>query len=289
MPPHRPRQASGIPGLDWLTTDDGSLTLWDEGLQETYHSGCGAIAESLVVYLINSGAYQRLLDGQSTRIFELGLGTATNLLLTSAAAEYAQCRLEYWAVEKKLLDSTVYQKLDLAQRLKVANSNIVQKFPALPELTERFSSWLARCMSEYDVDSRFANDGLRQTEMGTCFPNLRHLTYGLTEHVEVHLLVGDALDFCIAHTPREMLDRFHCVYFDPFSPDTNPELWTTEVLSTMGRILLPMGSLTSYCVKGDIRRMLQQIGFTVRKVPGPAGGKREVLQAHKSGPPGVSS
>lgn len=37
----------------------------------------------------------------------------------------------------------------------------------------------------------------------------------------------------------------------------------------------------TYCVKGDVRRTLQKVGFEVEKIKGPIGGKREVLKARK--------
>ncbi len=55
--PKRPTTPTSSAGLHWQITDDGSRTLWDERLDETYHSGCGAVAESLVVYLLNSGVH----------------------------------------------------------------------------------------------------------------------------------------------------------------------------------------------------------------------------------------
>ena len=41
------------------------------------------------------------------------------------------------------------------------------------------------------------------------------------------------------------------------------------------------GILTTYCAKGVVRRMLQTAGFTVERLPGPPGGKREILRARK--------
>lgn len=41
------------------------------------------------------------------------------------------------------------------------------------------------------------------------------------------------------------------------------------------------GILTTYCAKGVVRRMLQAAGFTVERLPGPPGGKREILRAKK--------
>jgi len=311
MPPKRPRRPSGISGLDWLTTDDGSLTLWDQHLQETYHSGCGAVAESLVVYLVNSGVFHRLADGQSTRVFEVGLGTGTNFLLTAALAGHFRTPLEYWAVEKKPLAPAIYQSLDLARHLPRAvwmnqsslmlpnsHSNLTEQpaqiidrtlgpdaFHAIASVTEEFSRWIAELPS-YDptvdiLPPASATDFAAniQTE------SIRHLTCSISEHVDFHLLVGDALSLVDSRIIERLASHFDSVYFDPFSPETNPELWTHDLLSVMHQLLHPPGKLTSYCVKGSVRRNLGDIGFEVHKANGPAGGKREVLQALKIPPP----
>ncbi|MDE6172448.1 MAG: SAM-dependent methyltransferase, partial [Bacteroides sp.] len=41
------------------------------------------------------------------------------------------------------------------------------------------------------------------------------------------------------------------------------------------------GILTTYCAKGVVRRLLQAVGFRVERLPGPPGGKREILRATK--------
>jgi tRNA U34 5-methylaminomethyl-2-thiouridine-forming methyltransferase MnmC len=95
----------------------------------------------------------------------------------------------------------------------------------------------------------------------------------LTPHVELVLWLADARDY-----PYDLFSGFFdAVYFDPFSPATNPELWSSAVLNSMYTMLAPGGSLTSYCVKGEVRRALSAVGFHVAKAAGPAGGKREVL------------
>ena len=45
--------------------------------------------------------------------------------------------------------------------------------------------------------------------------------------------------------------------------------------------LSPGGILSTYCAKGEIRRRLQSVGFTVERLPGPPNGKREILRASK--------
>lgn len=71
------------------------------------------------------------------------------------------------------------------------------------------------------------------------------------------------------------------VYFDAFSPDTQPDLWSDDVFNRLFEAMNPGAILTTYCAKGVIRRRMQTVGFTVERIPGPPGGKREILRAHK--------
>ncbi|MGB5819736.1 MAG: tRNA (5-methylaminomethyl-2-thiouridine)(34)-methyltransferase MnmD [Saonia sp.] len=74
---------------------------------------------------------------------------------------------------------------------------------------------------------------------------------------------------------------FNLVYFDAFGARVQPELWTTIVFSKMFNALKPNGVLVTYAAKGSVRRALQEVGFTVERLPGPPG-KREMLRAIKS-------
>ena len=72
---------------------------------------------------------------------------------------------------------------------------------------------------------------------------------------------------------------FDAIYQDAFSPEQNPELWSKEYLSVLRNSLKAGAKLSTYSVKGDVRRTLAEIGFLVEKKPGPPGGKREILLA----------
>jgi len=70
------------------------------------------------------------------------------------------------------------------------------------------------------------------------------------------------------------------IYYDAFAPNAQPELWTEAVFQQLFNWLTPGGILVTYCSKGDVRRALQAVGFTVEKLQGPPG-KREMIRALK--------
>lgn len=75
--------------------------------------------------------------------------------------------------------------------------------------------------------------------------------------------------------------RCDVVYFDAFAPEKQPALWTPAVFRNLYCCLTPGGILTTYCAKGAVRRLMQDIGFRMERLPGPPGGKREILRATK--------
>ncbi len=93
--------------------------------------------------------------------------------------------------------------------------------------------------------------------------------------VRLELLLGDAT---LQPLPE---NHFHAVYQDAFSPATNPELWSETFLDKLRKSLTSDGVLSTYCVKGEVRRRMQALGFEVEKRSGPPGGKREMMVARR--------
>jgi len=91
----------------------------------------------------------------------------------------------------------------------------------------------------------------------------------------LHKIESDLLDLGWDELPFVDL-----VYFDAFSPEKQPELWSRSVFEMIFDRLNFNGILVTYCAKGDVRRTLQSVGFEVERIPGPPG-KREMIRATK--------
>lgn len=75
-------------------------------------------------------------------------------------------------------------------------------------------------------------------------------------------------------------EYFDVIFFDAFSPEIQPELWTTEIFTSMYQMMKKKSVLVTYCAKGQVRRNMKSAGFNVERLPGPPG-KREMLRALK--------
>ncbi|MEZ5036009.1 MAG: tRNA (5-methylaminomethyl-2-thiouridine)(34)-methyltransferase MnmD [Chitinophagales bacterium] len=84
--------------IDLVITNDGSPTLYVERFDEHYHSIHGSIQESLHVF-IQAGLDYKAKQQPSIRIFEMGLGTGLNALLTLNYAQQHNVFVDYHAIE----------------------------------------------------------------------------------------------------------------------------------------------------------------------------------------------
>lgn len=74
---------------------------------------------------------------------------------------------------------------------------------------------------------------------------------------------------------------FDVVFYDAFAPEKQPELWEQNSWQHLYKLMATGGYMTTYCVKGAVRRGLQAAGFEIKKLPGPPAGKREMCRAIK--------
>jgi tRNA U34 5-methylaminomethyl-2-thiouridine-forming methyltransferase MnmC len=102
-----------------IKTDDGSSTIGIPSLDVTYHSRHGAIRESMHVY-IDAGLKHFIRENQATDaidVFEMGLGTGLNALLTLMEAERLQQKISYTAIELHPLEKDIISELNYCDLL----------------------------------------------------------------------------------------------------------------------------------------------------------------------------
>ncbi|MBX2915266.1 MAG: tRNA (5-methylaminomethyl-2-thiouridine)(34)-methyltransferase MnmD [Cyclobacteriaceae bacterium] len=117
-----------MPDIRVILTGDGSHSLLNAELDETYHSRHGAVQESQYVF-IKQGLNYWLEQNkqQQLTILEVGLGTALNAWLTFRLPELAGRQISYFAIEKFPLTKAVWQQLNYAAH----DRNLFEKIHAL--------------------------------------------------------------------------------------------------------------------------------------------------------------
>ena len=247
--PIRQRTPTDDPSIMVEVTDDGSRTLVRDGIP--FHSGCGAAAECDWVYLRGGGMGDVVDRHWPRRIIEIGFGTGMAMIRSMDRAITAGQPLHFIALENQPVDASVLAELNLDHGIQS------------PGLVTRFLDQWDRCLKSVPVPSVFKWD-----LNSDC-------------HVEVHF---EDVATWIASEDRCTDTACDTIYFDPFDPQTSPDLWQPPVLEGLWRCLKPGGRLVTYCVRGEVRHRLSECGFLPQRVPGPPSGKREVLIATKIGP-----
>jgi tRNA U34 5-methylaminomethyl-2-thiouridine-forming methyltransferase MnmC len=112
--------------LQIVPTSDGSTTLLNQHLNETYHSIHGAIQESRHVF-IEAGLNGLLQCAQAKNIsiLEVGFGTGLNALLTALATNKLDIKIEYEAVEAFALPMKMVALLNYPEILNSEDSRTI--------------------------------------------------------------------------------------------------------------------------------------------------------------------
>ncbi|WP_436514580.1 tRNA (5-methylaminomethyl-2-thiouridine)(34)-methyltransferase MnmD [Ekhidna sp. To15] len=99
-----------------ITTEDGSHSLFDEELNETYHSTRGARGESMHVF-IREGLEYWLSHNQADeiKILEIGLGTGLNAFLTAQYSGTQETKVHFTSLEPFPIGKEIYKNLNFYQ------------------------------------------------------------------------------------------------------------------------------------------------------------------------------
>jgi len=208
-----------------ITTKDGSNTIYNQELDEHYHSINGAVQESRHVF-INAGF--KAIRKPEFSVLEVGFGTGLNALLSLKECVHLEKKIQYTAIELFPLSLEYVEKLNY--------NDIIGEAESLHKMHScEWNSWVA-------INDQF-------------------------------LLKKLKADLKMIHLP----DRYDLIYFDAFSPQKQPELWSADIFEKIASACNEAAVFTTYSAKGSVRRALQKAGFVVERIPGPCG-KREMLR-----------
>ncbi|MBL0168268.1 MAG: tRNA (5-methylaminomethyl-2-thiouridine)(34)-methyltransferase MnmD [Propionivibrio sp.] len=206
---------------------------------DIYHSAAGGHAQSRHVFLAGNGLPARWQGRERFVILETGFGLGLNFLATWLA----------WRDDPQRCRELHYVSLE-KHPFQAADLALAQA--AWPEFALLAEQLRLRWPALQPGVQRIEFEGAR---------------------VVLTLVFGDAVDTL----PRldTVVDAF---YLDGFSPDTNPELWSSALCRSLARVAVSGATLATWSVAGSVRQALTAARFDVEKRPGFAG-KRQMLVA----------
>ena len=258
-----------LQNIQLIATADGSHSLFNVTLNETYHSRHGAMQESQWVFIKNglaSAVGERSRTTLGHRILEVGFGTGLNALLAMRWAEEHRVHVHFTTLETHVLPMEVVQQLNYSDA-------DLSEWPMFERSREQIPS------QQNPVPERgsTALTNRRGQNMRERFLLMHSCPWNEDIVITPHFTLHKALREVQTEVSQE---QFDVVFFDAFGPPTQPEMWTPDIFTRMFNALRLGGILVTYCAKGQVRRDMQAVGFTVERLPGPPG-KREMLRATK--------
>ncbi len=224
-------------------TEDGSHTLHVPGIDECYHSTHGAIQESMHVF-IDDGLKEFLLteerNGRSEGAFDKSIINILEIGFGTGLNAFLTL------MEAEVLRRRIH-------------------YTALELYPLAMDNALLLNYSEMTGGDRHLFESIHQAPWDEA-----------TEITSFFTIQKVNVDF----TSYKLPGVYDVIYFDAFSPEKQPEMWSEERFLAVYEHSAKEAVLTTYCAKGVVRRAMQSAGFIVERLPGPPG-KREILRGRK--------
>ncbi len=129
----------------------------------------------------------------------------------------------------------------------------------------------------YPIDNEIANSYGEMLSFSDDFNRLHSAPWGETTVINDYFTVTKIKgDF----TQHQHSAKYDVVYFDAFSPDSEPQMWSKELFENLYSSMRAGGIISTYCAKGAVRRDMEAAGFSVERMDG-ALGKRHMLRGIK--------
>lgn len=246
------------------STRDGTTTLYSEQFGQTYHNRAGAVTESRHVFFETPGIPRLLADQKNLSILEIGFGTGLNLvlLLDYLNKTKSKSNILFRSIEAFPIDPQTASKFDFGSEL---------EYLGYPSLLENIFSGLSVGLNRIEVNEQvvlelFVGDF---EEAGKIFKNKADTSDTPPPAKRTR------------GTPLKGRVSFNFIFHDPFSPDANPEGWTSELFKTIATVSADDAILTTYCAATKARAAMAAAGWYIARAPG-APGKREMTVASLS-------
>jgi len=216
-------------------------TPYSEEFNDIYFDSKSGYQQSEDIFIQGNNISNRLKrsDGHFV-IAETGFGTGLNFLLTLQAYKQLQ----------EQNPNTDFGKLSFisVEKFPLSKAQLAKSLKALPQLSI-YTDLLLEQYPKFDVHSN------QIKEFNASFFN---------NQVSLKVIINDATQGLSTIKPSKtgLVDAW---YLDGFSPANNPEMWSEQLFSQIGRLSKNQTSVATFTVAGFVKRRLQQIGFRVEK------------------------
>lgn len=244
----------------FLKTRDGSPTLFSEAYGEACHSEEGAYEETLYNYIQGTELVRQFKSQESLGVFEAGFATGLGLKVSLDSL-------------RKELDSSLFQQ----KKFKFVTTEIDEALACHTLKILANEGHIGPCDALYGSE-----EGEPKKVKLIQAPILNPASDMGAPIGVLEVLIGDARVTTPWWLESSYFIPINCFYQDAFSPKRNPELWTTEWFSDLGKLAHKDAILGTYSATKAVWKSLMASGWFVKAVKGHAN-KKLSTRAYRTG------
>ena len=275
-----------------ITTEDGTVSLYNFTINDVYHSKIGAYTEALYKYTVPSGILEFVKHNNEVKILDIcfGLGYNSKVAVSEIFKINPECKITINALEidpkvlalscilfnqtdnnfiEEAFFDAISKQINVVAVLEEYTNNVLKYSPNLTEILP--SGY--KSIDAGEIKQKLHNIYYRTISSR----NSRGLkTNPLKDLLTINIFTEDA------RKAIKLINTEHdYIFHDPFTPSKAPVLWTVDFFKELFRILSPNGNLTTYSSSAPVRAGLIEAEFFVGRTE-PVGKKTSGTIAYKN-------
>jgi len=224
-----------------VVTGDGSVSIAHPGHGEAYHSKAGAQFESRALYIDQSGIIADFESSPkgSVTVLDVGFG----------------------------LGYTAFTTIDAWLECNAANDLAILSLEILPELLEVTAAGKGEWQHKWP--QHWLEWSMKMERVSDDLWLLKVPHTATNKIAYLYVAIGDALDLSwTKHLANGLVAKFDYLWQDPFSPKSNPEMWTVPWLAALKEQSKTDAKMLTYSVARLVKDNLQAAGWRYQMLKG---------------------
>jgi tRNA U34 5-methylaminomethyl-2-thiouridine-forming methyltransferase MnmC len=235
-----------------VTTEDGSITCFDQHTGELYHNRAGAYTEALKTYVEPCCLSSKVISQSTIQLLDVCFGLGYNSfvfldhlseLLESTPRPTSHLTIQILGIDQ---DDRILKAIPTV----LADHRFDRLIGRLMQASERGSAQIKKALSSF---------GFNQ--------------FNLTKNIEIKFEIVQAdIRKVLPKLVKQKCSSFDFIFHDGFSPRKVPELWTLDLFKQYTKLMKPSGRIITYSSAPAVRGALKACALEVKKTT-PVGGK----------------
>lgn len=264
-----------------VTTNDGSISLFNNDVDDIYHSSIGAYTEAINKFVLPSGILEFAKTNNEISILDIcyGLGYNSRSAVSEILKINPNCKIniDCLEIDEKVLTLSALIKISQIDDNILGNFNknlvrnskikkIVNDDNFVKNYSEAINENFYK-IAKFGSKKRFAYH--KNANLNAFLHNIYYKTdlkrnisskymMNLNKNLKINFEIDDA-----RASIQKLNRKYDFIFHDGFTPAKLPTLWSVEFFEKLYRLLNENGNITTYSNSAAIRGAMKEVGFSL--------------------------